>query len=632
VAGSRRLSESLTENPKLPQLRKHVSAFPKLPGVYIMKNDAGEVIYVGKAKELRSRVLTYFDRGDGRAQIEFLMRRVIEVDRIVTESEHQAFVLERDLIQKHKPRYNVRLKDDKAFLSIRIGNDAWPRLELVRRVQDDGARYFGPYAFSYELRELLETIKRAVPLRSCADTVFHNRQRPCLEYQIKRCLGPCCLPVDRGEYQTLVKQAIRILEGHTKDLERELAEMMDRASAELRFEDAAAIRDRLVVLTRIGSDKSLISHRGEMRDVWAFYREGRFAVVCLLMVRNGRVVEHKNYTFEEVVVSDEELLSSVIGQAYVGERDIPEQIFVSRALDSQSLLEDELIRRAGGKVEIHLPQRGLGLRLVQLAEVNARQHFSLTFEADANYEKTAEELALLCKLQQIPRRIECVDISNFQGSDIVAAVISFFDGKPDKSSYRRFKIQKQGKPDDFASIYEVTRRRFVGGMQRGDLPDLLVVDGGQQQLAKAEEARVETGAPVELISLAKMRVVGYQGEDVKHSQERIFTVGSDVPHLLPDGERLTRLMQQIRDEAHRFAITFHRERRGKRVFASELDGIKGISGEMRTRLLKNFGSTAQIAKSPAAEIARVGRMPLRLAMKIVTVLTNGAQSLDQRDE
>ena len=619
---SPRISDSLPENPKLPDLRKHVTAFPKLPGVYLMRNVEGEVIYVGKAKELRSRVLTYFDRGDGRAQIEFLMRRVVEVDRIVTESEHQAFVLERDLIQKHKPRYNIRLKDDKAFLSIRIGNDAWPRLELVRRVHDDGARYFGPYAFSYELRELLETIKRAIPLRSCPDTVFHNRQRPCLEYQIKRCLGPCCLPVDPTEYGKLVRQAIKILEGHTKGLEQELTEMMDRAAAELRFEDAATVRDRLVVLQRIGKDKTLVSHRGEMRDVWAYHREGRFAAVSLMMVRNGRIVENKNFSFDEVVLGDSEVMSSVLSQAYTAERDIPEQIFVKVELEDSETLVTELEKRAGGKVELHVPQRGLGLRLLQLAEVNARQHYSITFEADAKYEKTAESLALLCGLSQIPRRIECVDISNFQGSDIVAAIVAFADGKPDKSSYRRFKLSQQGKPDDFASIYEVTKRRFIGGIKRQDLPDLLVVDGGAQQLARAEQARQETGAQLEIVSLAKMRIVGRVGEEVERSQERIFIPGNDIPFLLAEGEAVTKLMQQIRDEAHRFAITFHRERRGKRVMSSELDDISGVSREMRTRLLKHFGSVQQIAKSPAAEIARVGRMPIRLAMKICSNLSN----------
>ncbi len=631
MAGSKRIVEAIPENQALPGLRKLAQTFPKLPGVYIMKNTSGEVIYVGKAKELRTRVLTYFDRGDGRAQLEFLMRRVVEIDRVVTESEHQAFVLERDLIQKYKPRYNVRLKDDKAFLSIRIGNDAWPRLELVRKVRDDGARYFGPYAFSYELRELLETIKRAVPLRSCADTVFHNRQRPCLEYQIKRCLGPCVLPVDQSHYQNLVKQAIKILEGHTKGLETELSDEMDRAATELRFEDAAAIRDRLAVLQRIGRDKTLVSHRGEMRDVWALFREGRFAVVCLLMVRNGRVSDHKNYSFDEVVISDEELLSSVLEQVYVPGREIPEQLFLSKELANREMLEEELKHRAEGKVELHVPQRGLGLRLIQLAEVNARQHYGVVFEAESNYERTAEQLALLCGLQQIPRRVECVDISNLQGSDIVAAVVSFFDGKPDKSSYRRFKIKQQGKPDDFASIYEVTKRRFFGGMQRGDLPDLMIVDGGIQQLAKAEQARGELGAPLELISLAKMRIVGYEGQESKYSQERIFTVGAEQPLLLNEGEPITKFVQQIRDEAHRFAITFHRARRGKRVLTSELDLIAGVSSEMRTRLLRHFDSIRVIAAANAADIARIGRMPLRLATKILDSLNQDAKLIDREE-
>ena len=599
-----------------------VNGFPKLPGVYLMRDSAGEVIYVGKAKDLRARVRTYFAGGDGRSQIEFLLKRVEALDKIVTENEEQAFILERDLISRYKPRYNIKLKDDKAFLSIRLDENAeWPRLELVRKVAGDGARYFGPYSFSYELKTLLEIIKRVIPLRTCTNTVFYNRQRPCLEYQIKRCAGPCCLALDKVLYRQWVQQAIAILEGKTTALEKQLEEQMERASEALRFEDAALLRDRLETLRSFKSGARLISSHGEDRDVVALYREERLLAVAVLLVRSGRVSDSINFAFSEVSISDGEVLESVLEQFYQSGREIPDEIVLPFEFENISFVRDALQKRRGERIEFSVPQRGIKARLLGLAELNAKQHFLAKYDSEARYMELAQTLAKKFVLRQIPRKIECVDISNFQGSDIVGAIVTFVDGVPEKSLYKKYKISVQDKADDFAAVFEVVTRRLERGQQENDLPDLLIIDGGPGQLAKALKARDELGVYLEIISLAKMRTESnVQSSAIEKVPERIYSEGVKEAVLLEDGAELTRFFQRIRDETHRFVITFHRKTRSKRVFSSKLDAIGGLGPDRKRRLLKEFGSVVAIGRAEAEQVAKAGRMPLSLAKKVLDAL------------
>jgi excinuclease ABC subunit C len=607
---------------RLALLRAHVGNFPKLPGVYLMRDERGGVIYVGKAKDLRARVRSYFAGSDERLQIEFLLKKIRSIDTIVTENEQQAFVLERDLITQHKPRYNIRLKDDKAYLCLRIDENApWPRLELVRKVTNDGARYFGPYSFSYELRSLLDIIKRVVPLRTCTDTVFFNRARPCLEYQIKRCAGPCTLPVDKEQYRRWVKQAIAVLEGKTDPVVKELTAAMEGAADDLRFEDAAAIRDRLQVLEHFKKGAALIASKGEERDVFAIYREEGLAVVAVLKVRNGRVADNVNFSFHEVQVTDDELLESVLEQYYGGSREVPPEIVVPFEPENLSILKEDLRTRRQSGCEFVVPQRGVKARLLNLALVNAKQHFATTFDAETRAMELSRGLARILGLKQMPRRIECVDISNFQGSDIVGAVVAFFDGQPDKQRYRKYKIQGRETPDDFASIEEVVGRRLERGMAEGDLPDLLIIDGGLGQLGRALAARDALKLNLEIVALAKMRTErDFAAREVATSQERIFVEGSSEPIVLESSAEVTHFVQRIRDEAHRFVITFHRTRRAKRVFRSALDDISGVGPERRGRLLRHYGSIERIRNAPVDEVAMVGRMPRPLAEKIIQKL------------
>jgi excinuclease ABC subunit C len=607
----------------LAPLGEHVGTFPRLPGVYLMRDADGKVIYVGKAKDLRARVRSYFLGGDGRLQIAALLERIRAVENIVTENEEQAFVLERDLISKYKPRYNIRLKDDKSFLSVRVDTDApWPRLELVRkRFEDDNARYFGPYSSSAELKAVLEIIKRVVPLRTCADTVFYNRQRPCLEYQIKRCAGPCCLPVDPEEYRRWVKQAISILQGRFDALLEEFEQQMERASSDLRFEDAATIRDRIDVLQSFKRGNSLTSYSGEDRDVFGLYREEGLAALAVMKVRGGRLGETQNFSFTDLSISNAQVLESAIEQLYEGGREVPSEIVVGVEPDNLSIVTEALRRRTGRAVEVAVPQRGVKARLLALAETNARHFFSSRFDAETRYQEIASSLAQRLNLRQIPRRIEVVDISNFQGSDIVGALVSFFDGVSDKRGYRKYKITSKDTQDDFASVFEVVSRRLSRGLADGDLPDLLVIDGGPGQLAKAIAAREVAKVDLEIVALAKQRTLRDRGSaKIQKSNERIFLPSSTDPIELPDGSELTRFMQRMRDEAHRFVITFHRKTRSKRVFRSILDDVPGLGVDRRNRLLKHFGQVQKISEAPIEEIARIGKMPKAMAEKVVEYL------------
>ena len=587
-----------------------------------MRDCNAEVIYVGKALNLRHRVKNYFGRGDGRSQIEFLMRRVHTIETLVVETEEQAFVLERDLIQRHKPRYNIMLRDDKNYLSVRIDqNKEWPRIETTRRIEQDGALYFGPYPYGAEIKSLLHVIKQVVPLRTCGDTIFYNRQRPCLEYQIKRCSGPCCLPVDRQLYGAWVKQAVNILQGKIEQTSSALEQEMQQASTELRFEEAAAIRDRIEILEHFARGRPPIAHRGESRDVFALYREGSRAALCVLKVRFGRISDGGNYSLSDLSIEDAAVFEGAIQQYYQGDKEIPEEIIVPNDFENRALVQSVLTKSRAGAVEINVPQRGSKHRLVQLAALNARQYFASQFDAESRFVELSREMAERFRLRQIPRRIECVDISNFQGANTVGAVVSFFDGVPDKQYYRRYRLDQHDKPDDFASINQVVTRRLRRGLQEELLPDLIVIDGGAGQLTAALAARDALGVDIDIIALAKERTRReVNSVSVSKKPERVFIEQSQGCIELSPDSGISHLLARIRDEVHRFVITYHRSERSKRTFASVLDTVSGLGPERRRRLLSEFRSVRSMREVPAVELARVGRMPLSLAERVYSAI------------
>jgi excinuclease ABC subunit C len=591
------------------KLTKLASEMPVSPGVYMMKAESGEVIYIGKALNLRARVRSYFKGGDGRYQIEFLMKRVHALEQIVTETEEQALILERDLINKYKPKYNIRLKDDKSYISVRIDkNTDWPRIELVRKVEQDGAIYFGPYIEAGKLRALLDVIKKVIPLRTCSNTVFYNRTRPCLEYQIKRCAGPCALPVEKEEYMQWIDQAIALLQGKTAVFIKSLKEKMESASEKMHFEEAGVLRDRIIALEEYTKGTAQGFHRAESRDYFGMQRQGSEVVIYIIKVRNGRMADSENFTLDNAVISNEELMENVLLQYYRKDREIPEEILLNYLPTGLAFLKKHLREKRGESVEITLPLIGSKKHLLAMANLNAEQTFQTKFRLEENYTRLIEKLSKEFNLRQVPRRIECVDISNFQGSDIVGAIVSFFDGKTDKQNYKKYNISFQGKPDDFKAMHEVVYRRLKRGRENDDLPDLLVIDGGDLQLAKAIEAREELKISLDIIALAKMRN--------EKKPERVFLEGKkESIHLNPEDE-LSHFLQRIRDEAHRFVITFHKNKRAKRVFGSVLDDILGLGPERKRRLLRRYGNISLIRGADIQELAKTGRMPLSLAKKV----------------
>lgn len=619
---------------------ERLKALPQRPGVYLMRDKHQEVIYVGKAKDLRNRVRQYFAGHDERYSVQFLLERVRSVETIVTEDERQAIVLEADLIRQYKPRYNIRLKDDRAYLLVRIDQDAdWPRIELVRAEADDGALYLGPYAFGFELRALLETIKRVLPLRTCSDNVLHNRARPCIEHQIKRCAAPCCLPVDRQLYKEWLTQAVRILNGKDGEVVKFLEAEMERASEELRFEDAAAYRDRMNVLRRIADDRLQVRFGDQSQHAFGLYREGSRVEFTVLMVRRGRLYESKSYGFSEVVASDAELLESIINQFYDGSAEIPENILVPVPLDDSAALEQLFSDRVRSAIRISVPKAGVKARLLELACANAQENFRTRFRDDEGLADAASfALVQALGLEEIPRTIECVDISHLQGTSTVASVVCFKDGKPDKSRYRHFVLSVE-QNDDFASMNEVIKRHLSRCAEENTLCDLLVVDGGPPQLRQAEKVMKELGLKTpRLISLAKKRsfskspktgnpksvfkvVEKFLPQIQSKKPERVYLSATGNPKILDAHSEALHLLERLRDEAHRFAISFHRSRRAKRMLRSPLDAVPGIGPKRRQSLLKTFGSLRSLKAATAAEIAERCALPIALAERILRAIS-----------
>jgi excinuclease ABC subunit C len=609
-----------------------VESLPTRPGVYLFKDTKGKVIYVGKAKSLRDRLRSYVKDGDGRYQIRFLMDRAADVDTLVTASETEALILENNLIKQYKPRYNIRLKDDKSYVSVKVtSKDEWPRIVVTRKIARDGNTYLGPFASAAGVRETVETIRKVFPLRTCSDTVFRNRSRPCLEYQIKRCLAPCVYEVDREAYAQHLRGAVQLLEGKTETLVGELTNRMQTFADEERFEDAARIRDRIAVVSKVAEKQKVVEHGGGDRDVFGFYREGGYIEAQVLIVRGGKLVSHHAYEFDDHHLPDEEVLSSLLGRFYESERFVPDEVLLPFDVEGREPLADYLTDKRGRKTAVLVPVRGEKRRLVEMAIENAAHAFHERVDESARREKMLNELQRKLGLPSTPKRIECFDISHVQGEAVVASMVAFDEGVPDKSAYRRYKLRDVQRNDDFAAMKEVLSRRLARGKNDGDLPDLIVVDGGKGQLAMAGEAMRELEIEgVELASLAKDRVTSdVTGDEIKHSEERVFRPGRSNPITLRRNSNALFLLQQVRDEAHRFAITFHRELRSKKRLRSQLDDIEGVGPTRRKALLSHFGSIKRVREAGVDDIAAVGGIGRELAQVIKRALDD---SSDERSK
>ncbi len=596
-----------------------LTALPPSPGVYLLRDAHGKVIYVGKAKSLRSRVRSYFRGGDERAQVKFLVSRVTSFETLVTANEKEALILENNLIKQFKPRYNIRLKDDKSYVSVKIEDaHAWPRLVVTRKLARDGSRYLGPFSSAWSVRETLDTIRKIFPLRSCGDAVFRNRSRPCIEYQIKRCPGPCVLDVDREEYGRNLSRTVELLQGKDQQIVRELQTRMQQAADELRFEDAARVRDQLRAIETTVQRQQAVAHWGADQDVFGLYREGGFVEVQVLFVRAGKLTGNQAYSFEDLEFSDDEVVSAVLTQFYQGDRPIPDAILVPVALEDAEARAEYLSERRGRQIEILVPQRGAKLRLVEMARENARHSYAERRDLGARRERMLEELQRRLLLRNAPKRIECFDISNIQGNLSVGSMVTFDEGAPCPARYRRFRIRTVEGADDFASMYEVLSRRYRRAREENDFPDLLVVDGGKGQLNVAVEVlrELEIDA-VDAISLAKMRVErDARAAALTRSEERVFLPGRKNPIILRRNSTALFLLQRVRDEAHRFAITYHRELRRRERLHSGLEDIDGIGPGRRRVLLRHFGSLKRLRAATEEEIAAVPGISARLAAEI----------------
>ena len=617
------------------EIDRKLDAIPPEPGVYLLKDKGGKVLYVGKAKSLRSRVRAYFrDGGDERFQVRFLMRRVRDFDTLVTRSEKEALILENNLIKQYKPRYNIRLKDDKSYLSAKVTNHPWPRIMVTRKIVKDGGKYFGPFGSADGLRETIDVIRKVFPLRTCSDAVFKNRARPCLEYQIKRCLGPCCLPVDRDEYQRHLHAATMLLEGKNLELLREMRDQMKAHADRLEFEEAARMRDRVRAIEKTVERQTVLHHWGIDQDVFGLYREGGFIEAIVLMVRGGKLTSTHSWDFQDLEFADQDVLADLLTQYYSGARNIPDEVIVPVALEDAEVRAELLTEKRDKKVEFLVPQRGDKLRLLEMAMENARQSFASRRDNELTREKMLDDLRTKLHLKNTPKRMECYDISNLQGTMVVGSQVTFDEGEPRKDLYRRYRIRSFEGQDDFASMYEVLKRRLTRAVAENEFPDLWVIDGGKGQLNVAVEVLKEFNLldQLDVVSLAKQHVLNDGREQtVVKSEERVFIPNRKDPIVLPKNSTALFLLVRIRDEAHRFAITYNRELRKRARLRSAIDDIEGIGPVKRRALLRHFGSLRRIREATVEDIAQVKGMNRDLAAKIRAHLDEMAALLDSEE-
>jgi excinuclease ABC subunit C len=582
-----------------------------------MKDQAGTVLYIGKAKNLRSRVRTYFGKsGEDRFSLRFLMPKVRQLETFLTDTEKEALILENTLIKKHKPRHNIDLKDDKTYFSLRFNlEEKFPKLTLVRKIKRDGARYFGPYASSAAVKETLRVLRHLFPLRTCNDANFRNRSRPCLNYQIKKCLGPCCGLVSPENYADLVQEVILFLEGKNSQLIKLLQERMTGASEALNFEEAARIRDQIGAIEQTLEKQKAVSQTLNDQDVFAFHRRGNAWEFQVLFFRRGILVGNKAFHFPRLNLPEEEGLSAFLRQYYAEEPSIPHEVLLPLAIEDEGLLAEWLSEKKGARVEVHAPQRGDKKNLVEMAGKNAENSFQKRIGENETLALILQELKEKLRLKTLPHRAECFDISNLLGTLAVGSMVSFLDGRPDPSHYRHFKVHAPSFPDDYAMMYEILRRRYGKLEPGGERPDLLIVDGGKGQLNVALAVLAEVGLEdISAVGLAKDRGPSPR-KIAEKTADKVYLPNVKDPVLLGRSASL-RYLQRIRDEAHRFAIRYHKKLRGKHGLQTLLDDIPGIGEVKKKALLKEFGSPQGIQEASTDRLSQVESLTRRDAQTV----------------
>ncbi len=590
-----------------------------------MKDKRGKIVYVGKAKDLKNRVRSYFQpSGDQRAFVESLPRVLGDIEVIITNSDKEAMILENTLVKQHQPKFNVKLKDDKNFLSLRIDTTHdWPRVEVVRRQKRDKARYFGPYHTAKSIRRTLGVLNRYFQLRTCPDNVLNSRVRPCLQYQIKRCPGPCVFNVDRAAYRESVDEAILFLEGKGAQLASGLRDKMLNAADEEQFELAAHYRDQVSSIERSLERQQAVSTDWVDRDVFGMHREGDRLAVQVMWVRNGKLEGARSFAYTNQEFPDAEVLSSFLNLYYAAGNFVPKEILLPFELpDGEAEAYEELLGESSqARVYVLTPKRGAKFALVETAMANARQSFKDDSTEEERNKDLLDKLMQRLSLATYPARIECFDVSNFMGKQIVGSMVVFEGGEPNKAEYRHYKMRDTVAQDDFGSMREMLGRRFAK-LDDDDAtrPNLVLIDGGKGQLAQAVAVLEDLGIyDVEVASLAKSRVdkSGFDDPEVTRSPERVFRPGRKNPIVLKQNSAEMYLLERLRDEAHRFAITFHKDQRRKETLKSVLDDIPGVGAKTRAELLRHFGSLAKIRTASEEQLRAVAGVGPQMARTIL---------------
>lgn len=622
VTQHERLDLSVTNRERTPEefLEQFETArVPTAPGCYLMRDAEDRVLYVGKAANLRARVRSYINESDSRYTVKFLMRRVAHIDFLVTSNAKEALLLENSLIKEHKPRYNVRLKDDKSYVSVRVNvQHAFPRVTVTRNLRKDGSRYFGPYASAAAVRDTLKQVQRIFPLRLCSDSVLTSRARPCLYYQMKQCSAPCVNLIDKDSYREIVGHVLMMLEGRSAEVERLMVERIQQHAEALEFEKAAQLRDRLFALRQTLERQRAVRVEGSAdQDVWGLHTQGRFVELQALFFRGGKMNGGRSFSFNQRETPIEEVLSSFLFQYYSEMPEPPAEILIPLPLEDVDTLAEVLSERRGSKVLVHWPQRGEKTALTDLASRNAAISFEEKRLADQANRDLLAQIKDKLDLKKVPNRIECFDISTIQGAMAVGSMVVFEGGSAAKARYRHFAVKQVEGQDDFAMMREVLLRRFKRAIEESDLPDLVLIDGGKGQLGVATTALKDLGIEdLDAVGIAKSRAL----EDGSHSPERFFLPGRANPVILPQNSPVVLYLARIRDEAHRFAITYHRKRRGKSTLATLLTNIPGVGPKRAKVLLNRLGSLAKVQSATVEDIAALPGFNAKLAESILSYL------------
>ncbi len=625
--GSRRTPLNMaTTTAEKQDFSQRLKATPTKPGVYIMRNANGDILYVGKAASLRHRLRSYFAAGARHERkVRNMMARVFDFEFVLTESESEALILECNLIKEHKPPYNVRLKDDKSYPFIKIDTtEAFPQVYITRKVTDDGAKYFGPFASASSVRRTLALLKKLFPYRSCTKVITGNDPRPCLDFYIHRCIGPCIGAVDQNQYAEVIDQVVLFLEGKTSAVARDIAKRMRQAAEALEFERASVLRDQYRAIEKVNEGQKVLHLTSENADVIAMAPASTEAWVEVFFVRHGKVVGRDNFIMAGTEDNTPgEILSAFVEQFYNASPYVPPRILLQHPLNDVEAIGPWLEQKRQGKVKLYVPQRGEKRKLVEMVAENAvegLEQLRVRQDERGDMEAAVSELQEALNLPKPPQRIECYDISNIQGTNSVGSMVVFEDGKPKTSHYRRFKVKSVEGIDDYSMMREVLTRRFKriakenetssegGGTASEDtwqiVPDLVLIDGGKGHLGAALQVLLELGVEwIPLASLAK-------------ENEELFVPQTPEPIVLPRTSQALFLVQRARDEAHRFAITYHRQRRSKSAVVSAMNGVPGIGPKRRGLLLRKFGSARGVREASVEELAAVPGMTVKLATRL----------------